>query len=181
MSRRCDLLSTGVMSGNQVSHSNRKTRRRFLPNLKSIALHSNVLGVDINLKVSAATLRTINKYGNIDAFLINYRYAELSSIGRSYRKTIQDKLIAENKLQREKKGFFHGPSVLGEAVASSMTNSLLSAVRFGYITAANSTNQLANIQSMRPENISAFRTEPLYISNQFPTVVSKYRKFRHNK
>ncbi len=108
MSKKCDLLSVGVMSGNKVSHSNRKTRRRFLPNLKTIAFKSEVLGVNVEFSIAASTLRTINKYGNIDNFLINYRYAKLSDLAKKTRNKIKKKLIAggrleEVKIVREKK------------------------------------------------------------------------------
>ncbi len=98
MSRKCDLLNVGVMSGNNVSHSNRKTRRRFLPNLKAVALHSDTLGIDINLRIAAATLRTVNKYGNIDNFLVNYRYAKLTEQARNLRNKIKRKLVKTGKL-----------------------------------------------------------------------------------
>jgi len=102
MSRKCDLLNVGVMSGNKVSHSNRKTRRRFLPNLRDIAFKSDTLGVNINLKLSASTIRTINKYGNIDSFLINYGFNKLSDLGKKYRIKIKKKLISNNKFNEVK-------------------------------------------------------------------------------
>ena len=91
MSKKCDLLNTSPMSGNKVSHSNRKTRRRFLPNLKNISLFSNTLGVNINLKIATSTLRTINKYGNIDNFLTEYRFNKLSTKGQALRLKIKAK------------------------------------------------------------------------------------------
>ena len=102
MSRKCDLLLVGVMSGNKVSHSNRKTRRRFLPNLKTIAFKSDCLGVDLSLKVATSTLRTINKFGNIDNFLVNYRYAKLSQEAQKLRRQIKKKLIKLGKLEEVK-------------------------------------------------------------------------------
>jgi large subunit ribosomal protein L28 len=98
MSRKCDLLDIGVMSGNNVSHSNRKTRRKFLPNLKSISFKSDTLGVDLSFTIAASTLRTINKYGNIDSFLVNYRYAKLTKLAQGYRTKIKKKLISSNRL-----------------------------------------------------------------------------------
>ncbi len=98
MSRKCDLLAVGVMSGNKISHSNRKTRRRFLPNLQSLSFKSETLGVELNLRVAASTLRTINKYGSIDNFLVNYRYAKLSEEGKKLRTKIKQKLIKTGKL-----------------------------------------------------------------------------------
>lgn len=108
MSRRCDLLAVGVMSGNKISHSNRKTRRRFLPNLREISFPSDVLGCDVNVKVAASTLRTINKYGNIDSFLVNYPYAKLTQMGKKLRVQIKKKLektgkLSEVKITAEKK------------------------------------------------------------------------------
>lgn len=102
MSRKCDLLAVGVMSGNKVSHSNRKTRRRFLPNVQSLSFKSNALGAELNLKVAASTLRTINKYGSIDNFLVNCRYAKLSDQGKKLRTKIKKKLIETGKLSEVK-------------------------------------------------------------------------------
>ncbi|MBL6665328.1 MAG: 50S ribosomal protein L28 [Rickettsiales bacterium] len=98
MSRKCEILGIGVMSGNNVSHSNRKTKRRFLPNLKNVSLKSEALGVAINIKVAAATLRTINKYGSIDNFLVNYRFSKLSAKAQKLRNQIKKKLIKIGKL-----------------------------------------------------------------------------------
>jgi large subunit ribosomal protein L28 len=108
MSKKCDLLGVGVMVGNNVSHSNRKTRRRFLPNLKTVSLKSDTLGVDVTLRVTAATLRTVNKHGNIDSFLINTRFAKLTDLAKSLRTQIKKKLVktgkfSEVKVVREKK------------------------------------------------------------------------------
>ncbi len=102
MSRKCELLSVGVMSGNKVSHSNRKTRRRFLPNLKEVSLKSEVMGADIKLKIAASTLRTINKYGNIDNFLVNCRNAKLTESAQKLRRQIKKKLIKLGKLEEVK-------------------------------------------------------------------------------
>ena len=98
MSRKCDLTDVAVMSGNNVSHSNRKTRRRFLPNLCQTAFFSDSLGVKVNLKVTASTLRTINKYGNIDSFLVNYRYNKLSDLGKKLRNKVKKVLIKNEQL-----------------------------------------------------------------------------------
>ncbi len=102
MSKRCELLAVSVMSGNKVSHSNRKTRRRFLPNLRDVSFKSDCLGVDLNLKIAASTLRTVNKYGNIDAFLVNYPYAKLTVKGRKLRLQIKKKLVKLGKLDEVK-------------------------------------------------------------------------------
>ena len=91
MSRKCELLNIGPISGNKVSHSNRKTRRRFLPNIKSISFFSDSLGVNLNLRVATSTLRTINKYGNIDNFLTKYHFNKLSEKAQLMRIKIKKK------------------------------------------------------------------------------------------
>jgi large subunit ribosomal protein L28 len=90
------------MSGNKVSHSNRKTRRRFLPNLKELSFRSDTLGVDLKLKIATSTLRTINKFGNLDSFLVNYSYAKLTAKGQKLRTQIKKKLIKLEKLDEIK-------------------------------------------------------------------------------
>ena len=70
MSRRCELTGTGVQSGHNVSHSNRKTNRRFLPNIQKVSLASTALGRDVTLKVSTRALRTVVKKGGLDQFLL---------------------------------------------------------------------------------------------------------------
>jgi large subunit ribosomal protein L28 len=102
MSKRCELLAVGVMSGNKVSHSNRKTRRRFLPNLKELSFRSDTLGVDLKLKIATSTLRTVNKFGNLDSFLVNYSYAKLTAKGQKLRTQIKKKLIKLEKLDEVK-------------------------------------------------------------------------------
>ncbi len=78
MSRRCELTGKGVLTGNNVSHSNIKTRRRFLPNLVRVTLASDALGRAFRFRVAASTLRTVDHRGGLDAFLRKARDAELS-------------------------------------------------------------------------------------------------------
>ena len=70
MARRCTLTRKGVLTGNNVSHANNKTRRRFLPNLQSRRLFSETLGQTVRLRIAASTLRTIEKRGGLDGFLL---------------------------------------------------------------------------------------------------------------
>ena len=70
MARRCTLTGKGVLTGNNVSHANNKTRRRYLPNLQSRRLFSETLGETVRLRIAASTLRTIEKQGGIDGFLL---------------------------------------------------------------------------------------------------------------
>ncbi|MBP7000915.1 50S ribosomal protein L28 [Amaricoccus sp.] len=78
MSRRCELTGKGVMTGNNVSHANNKTKRRFLPNLNEVTLASETLGQSYRLRISAAALRSIDHRGGLDAFLARADDAELS-------------------------------------------------------------------------------------------------------
>ena len=70
MARRCTLTRKGVLTGNNVSHANNKTRRRFLPNLQSRRLFSETLGQSVRLRIAASTLRTIEKRGGLDGYLL---------------------------------------------------------------------------------------------------------------
>ena len=70
MSRRCQMTGKGVLSGNNVSHANNKTRRRYLPNLQETSLLSDVLGTQVRVRVSTRALRTIEHNGGLDAFLM---------------------------------------------------------------------------------------------------------------
>ena len=78
MTRRCDLTGVGAMSGNNVSKSKRRTRRSFVPNLKEVSLKSEALGGNVSLKVAANVLRTINKYGSLDSFMVNYKVNKMT-------------------------------------------------------------------------------------------------------
>ncbi|NHX28158.1 50S ribosomal protein L28, partial [Escherichia coli] len=79
MSRVCELTGKGPMSGNNVSHANNKTKRRFLPNLNDVTLISDALGRSFKLRISAAALRTVDHRGGLDAFLAKAKDAELSA------------------------------------------------------------------------------------------------------
>lgn len=79
MARRCALTGKGVQTGNNVSHANNKTRRRYLPNLQQQRFYSETLGVAVRLRVSTRALRTVEKRGGLDGYLLKARNAELSS------------------------------------------------------------------------------------------------------
>lgn len=69
MSRRCQFTGKGVLTGNNVSHANNKTRRRYLPNLQQTSLLSEALGTSVRVRLSTRALRTIEHSGGLDAFL----------------------------------------------------------------------------------------------------------------
>jgi large subunit ribosomal protein L28 len=79
MSRRCELTGKKRQIGHRVSHSNRKTKRRFQPNLLNVTMLSDALGRSIRLRVSANALKTVDHRGGLDAFLLKAKDAELSS------------------------------------------------------------------------------------------------------
>lgn len=78
MARRCELTGKGVRSGHLVSHANNKRKRVFRPNLQTISLASETLGNDVSLKISMNALRTIDRVGGLDAFLLKARDTNLS-------------------------------------------------------------------------------------------------------
>ena len=88
MSRVCELTGKGPMSGNNVSHANNKTRRRFLPNLNDVSLVSETLGRPIKFRISASALRTVDHRGGLDKFLAKAKDAELSAKALKVKKEI---------------------------------------------------------------------------------------------
>ena len=89
MARRCDLTGKTAQVGHKVSHSNRKTKRRFLPNLLNVTLMSDALGRSVRLRISANALRTIDHRGGLDAFLAKARNADLSDRARDLKRQIE--------------------------------------------------------------------------------------------
>ena len=88
MSKRCQITGKGVMSGNNVSHANNRTRRRFLPNLQRTSMNSEILGRNVTLRVSTSAIRTVEKHGGLDAFLLQARNAELADDARALKREI---------------------------------------------------------------------------------------------
>ena len=92
MSRRCELSGKAVQSGHLVSHSNHKTKTRFLPNLCSVSLISDALGRSIRLRIAAAALRSVEHRGGLDAFLAKAKDEDLSAKTRALKREISKKL-----------------------------------------------------------------------------------------
>ncbi|MGY6534410.1 MAG: 50S ribosomal protein L28 [Pararhodobacter sp.] len=88
MSRRCELTGKGPMSGNNVSHANNKSRRRFLPNLVDVTLGSETTGQSYKLRISAHALRSVDHRGGLDAFLAKAKDDELSTRALKIKKEI---------------------------------------------------------------------------------------------
>ncbi len=98
MSRRCELTGKAVQSGNKVSHSNRKTRTRFLPNLVQVTLVSDMLERRVKLRVSAAALRSVEHRGGLDDFLTKAHEFKLSQDAVKLKREIAKKR-AETKAE----------------------------------------------------------------------------------
>jgi large subunit ribosomal protein L28 len=94
MSRRCELTGKGAQTGHKVSHSNRKTKRRFLPNLCNVTLISDTLGRGVRLRVSANALKTVDRRGGLDAFLAKAKDDELSVRALDLKRQITKKKAA---------------------------------------------------------------------------------------
>jgi large subunit ribosomal protein L28 len=94
MSRRCDLTGKGALVGHKVSHSNRKTKRRFLPNLLNVTLMSEALGRSVRMRVTAHAFKTIDHRGGLDAFLLKAKDEELSPKALELKRELRKKRAA---------------------------------------------------------------------------------------
>ena len=90
MARRCDITGKGVMAGNNVSHAHNKTRRRFLPNVQQTSMMSDTLGEMVRMRVSTRAIRTIEKNGGLDVFLL----------GTSNRKLTPEALRIKRRIEK---------------------------------------------------------------------------------
>ena len=90
MARRCGITGKGVLTGNNVSHANNKTRRRFLPNLQETSFFSDVLGTSIQLRLSTNGIRTVEHNGGLDAFLL----------GTPNRKLPEEAQVLKRRIER---------------------------------------------------------------------------------
>ena len=88
MSRRCQITGKGVLAGNNVSHANNKTRRRFLPNLQDASLLSDILGLEVRMKLSTRAIRTIEHNGGIDAYILGTPQGRLSMDAKALKRRL---------------------------------------------------------------------------------------------
>jgi large subunit ribosomal protein L28 len=95
MARRCDFTGRGVQTGNNVSHAHNKTRRRFLPNLQKNSLLSDALGQTIQVRLRTQAIRTIEKRGGLDAYLLSTPNAKLGKKARDLKRRIQKALAGQ--------------------------------------------------------------------------------------
>ena len=94
MTWRCELTGKGPQTGHKVSHSNRKTNRRFMPNLVNVTMISDALGRSVRLRISANALKSVDHRGGLDAFLAKAKDVELSSRALDLKRQVQKKKIA---------------------------------------------------------------------------------------
>ena len=91
MVKKCDISGTGVMSGNNVSHANNRTRRRFMPNLQIVSLFSEALNKVFKLKICSKTLRSIEHNGGLDAYLESTSNSKLTPEAQKIKKSVVSK------------------------------------------------------------------------------------------
>ena len=94
MSRRCELTAKAPQVGHKVSHSNIKTKRRFLPNLCNVTFISDALGRNVRLRVSTNALKSVDHRGGLDAYLLKARDSELSPRALELKRQIAKKVGA---------------------------------------------------------------------------------------
>ncbi len=95
MSRRCELTAKGPQVGHKVSHSNIKTKRRFLPNLVKVTFLSDTLARPVRLRVSTNALKSVDHRGGFDAFLLKAKDAELSPKAIEIKRQLEKKQVAK--------------------------------------------------------------------------------------
>lgn len=91
MARRCMITGKGVQAGNNVSHANNRTRRRFLPNLQQASLQSETLNENVRMRITANALRTIEKNGGLDSWLLGTSNAKLTDEALKLKRRIVKK------------------------------------------------------------------------------------------
>src|SRR5258708_2235523 len=94
MSRRCELTAKGPQVGHTVSHSNIKTKRRFLPNLCNVTFISDTLGRNVRLRVSTNAIKSVDHRGGLDAFLLKAKGPELSPKALEVKRAIEKEKAA---------------------------------------------------------------------------------------
>ena len=92
MARRCAITGKGVQTGNNVSHANNKTRRRWLPNLQEVKLVSETLGTAVSVRMSIHGLRTVEHRGGLDSYVLSTADTKLPADLRRFKKRLKLKL-----------------------------------------------------------------------------------------
>ena len=100
MARRCDLTGTESLYGHNVSHANNRTNRRFMPNLQQVTLQSDALRKNVRLRVTTRALRSVQRNGGLDAYLLSRDDAKLAPVGLKLKHEIQRALSSVRKSTR---------------------------------------------------------------------------------
>jgi large subunit ribosomal protein L28 len=95
MARRCSITGKGVLTGNNVSHANNKSRRRFLPNLQETSVLSDALGQMVRIRVSTRGLKTIEHNGGLDSFLTSTNDSRLPAEARRLKRRVEKALASK--------------------------------------------------------------------------------------
>ncbi|UUX51662.1 50S ribosomal protein L28 [Nisaea acidiphila] len=95
MARRCEITGKGVQTGNNVSHANNRSRRRFLPNLQQTSLMSDALGKMVRLRLTTHAIRSIEHNGGLDAYLLKAKNAQLGLEARALKRRIEKAISAK--------------------------------------------------------------------------------------
>ena len=95
MARRCEITGKGVQTGNNVSHANNRSRRRFLPNLQQTSMMSDALGKMVRLRLSTHAIRSIEHNGGLDAYLLKAKTAQLGTEARALKRRIEKAVAAK--------------------------------------------------------------------------------------
>ena len=125
MARRCELTGKGVLTGNNVSHAHNKTRRRFLPNLHDKALLSEALGRMVRLKVSTSAIRTVERHGGLDNYLLKTPDDRLSQGARRIKRQVRNALAGQRR-----RLIFLNPSGAGHSLRSIVRSARVDARRY---------------------------------------------------
>lgn len=96
MARRCGVTGKGVLSGNNVSHAHNKSRRRFLPNVQNVSFTSDLLGRRVRMRISTNGIRTIEKNGGLDQFLLSAHNNQLDLKTLALKKLLAQKMAEKN-------------------------------------------------------------------------------------
>ena len=91
MTRKCDLTGKLVITGNNVSHANNKTKRRFIPNLQNVSLYSDKLGKKLKFRIATSTLRTVEKNGGIDSYILGLKNSKLNDETKKLKKALTNR------------------------------------------------------------------------------------------
>lgn len=91
MSRKCELTGVAVQYGNNVSHSQRKTRRRFEPNVRSVVYTSELTGEKYRFKIAAKAMRSVEKIGGFDNFMLKAKDTTMSLKAKRAKRDISKK------------------------------------------------------------------------------------------